>query len=55
MDKRDKKRIDVLNQKLAKLKQQLSGARRQMDEPDEVTRLEKQVAEVEAELQKLKS
>lgn len=55
MDKRDKKRIDVLNQKLAKLKQQLSGARRQMDEPDEVTRLEKQIAEVEAELQKLKS
>jgi hypothetical protein len=55
MDKRDKKRIDVLNQKLQKLRQQLSGARRQMDEPDEVTRLEKQVAEVEAELQKLKS
>ena len=55
MDKRDKKRIDVLNQKLAKLRQQLSGARRQMDEPDEVKRLEKQVAEVEAELQKLKT
>jgi hypothetical protein len=54
MDKRDKKRIDVLNQKLQKLRQQLSGARRQTDEPDEVVRLEKQVVEVEAELQKLK-
>lgn len=55
MDKRDKKRIDVLNQKLAKLRQQLSGARKQMDEPGEVKRLEQQVTEVESELQKLKS
>jgi hypothetical protein len=55
MDKRDKKKIDVLNQRLAKLRQQLAGARKQMDEPDEVKRLEKQVAEVEAELQKLKT
>ena len=55
MDKRDKKKIDVLNQRLAKLRQQLSGARRQMDEPGEVKRLEEQVAEAESELQKLKS
>ena len=55
MDKRDKKRIDVLNQRLAKLRQQLSGARKQMDDPDEVRRLEQQLSEVEAELQKLKS
>jgi hypothetical protein len=55
MDKRDKKKIDVLNQRLAKLRQQLSGARKQMDEPGEVKRLEQQVAEAEAELQKLKS
>jgi hypothetical protein len=55
VDKRDKKRIDVLNLKLQKLRQQLSGARRQMDDADEVARLERQVTEVEAELQKLKS
>lgn len=54
MDKRDKKRIDVLNQRLAKLRQQLSGARKQMDDPEEVRRLEKQLIEVESELQKLK-
>jgi hypothetical protein len=55
MDKRDKKKIDVLNQRLAKLRQQLAGARKQMDEPDEVKRLERQVSDAEAELQKLKS
>jgi hypothetical protein len=55
VDKRDKKRVDVLNLKLQKLRQQLSGARRQMDDAEEVARLERQVTEVEAELQKLKS
>lgn len=55
MDKRDKKRLDVLNQRLAKLRQQLSGARKQMDDPEEVRRLEKQLVDVESELQKLKS
>jgi hypothetical protein len=55
MDTKDKKRIDVLNQKLQKLRPQLSGARKQMDDPDEVKKLEQQVAEVEAELKKLKS
>ena len=55
MDKKDKKRIDVLNQKLQKLRQQLSGARKQMDDADEVRRLESQVAEAELELQRLKS
>ncbi len=55
MDKRDKKKIDVLHQKLHKLQQQLAGARKQMDDPDEVRRLEKQLVEVESELQRLKS
>jgi hypothetical protein len=55
MDKRDKKRIDVLNQRLNKLRQQLAGARKQMDDPDEVRRLEQQVTDAESELQKLKS
>jgi hypothetical protein len=55
MDKRDKKKIDVLNQRLGKLRQQLAGARKQMDDPEEVRRLEQQVVEAELELQKLKS
>ncbi|MBI2827162.1 MAG: hypothetical protein HYX69_21025 [Planctomycetia bacterium] len=54
MDKKAKKRIDVLNVRLQKLRQQLAGARKQMDEPAEVARLEKELAEVSAELEKLK-
>jgi DNA-binding FrmR family transcriptional regulator len=54
MDKKAKKKIDVLRQRLQKLHQQLSGARKQMDDPEEVQRLEKDIAAAEAELEKLK-
>jgi septum formation topological specificity factor MinE len=54
MDKKAKKRIDVLQQRLQKLRLQLAGARKQMDEPDDVARLEKELAEVLAEVEKLK-
>jgi hypothetical protein len=54
MDKKIKKKQDVLRQRLQKLHQQLAGARKQMDDPDEVRRLEQEVASAEQELQKLK-
>ncbi|MEY4178701.1 MAG: hypothetical protein RLY70_2275 [Planctomycetota bacterium] len=54
MDKKDKKRVDVINQRLQKLRQQLSGAKKQNDEPGEVQRLEKEIAELEAEAKKLR-
>lgn len=55
MEKKAKKRIDVLQQRLQKLQQQLAGARKQMDEPEEVRTLERQVSDVVAELERLKS
>ena len=55
MDKKAKKRIDVLNQRLQKVRQQLSGSRKQVDDPDEVPRLEKEQKELLAELEKLKA
>ena len=55
MDKKSKKRIDVCNQKLQKLRQQLAGAKSQDDEPGEVQRLEEEIASLEAEVQKLKA
>jgi DNA-binding FrmR family transcriptional regulator len=55
MDKKQKKRIDVLNHRITKLREQLAGARKQMDDPQEVKNLEKQLAEAEAELAKIKS
>jgi hypothetical protein len=54
MDKKIKKKQDVLRQRLQKLQQQLAGARRQMDDPEEVRRLDQEVASTEAELEKLK-
>ena len=54
MDKKAKKRIDLLQQRLQKLRLQLSGARKQLDDPDDVKRLENELALVSAELEKLK-
>ncbi|MEX2121695.1 MAG: hypothetical protein WD847_19070 [Pirellulales bacterium] len=54
MDKKAKKRIDLLNQRLQKLRMQLAGAKKQMDDPRDITRLEQEIAEVTAELEKLK-
>ncbi|HJT33663.1 MAG TPA: hypothetical protein VJ783_16580 [Pirellulales bacterium] len=54
MDKKAKKRIDLLNLRLQKLRQQLAGARKQMDDPADVTRLEREIEQVSSELEKLK-
>jgi hypothetical protein len=53
LDKKAKKKQDVLRQRLQKLQQQLAGARKQMDDPEEVVRLEKDIASAKAELEKL--
>jgi hypothetical protein len=55
MDKKAKKRIDILQPKLQQLRQQLAGAKKQLDDPDEVKRLEGELKAVEAELAKLKA
>jgi DNA-binding FrmR family transcriptional regulator len=53
VDKKAKKKQDILRQRLQKLNQQLAGARKQMDDPDEVRRLEADIAAAKAELDKL--
>jgi hypothetical protein len=55
VDKKAKKRIEVLRTRLTKSQQQLAGAKKQMDDPADVARLEKEIAEINAELEKLKS
>lgn len=54
MDKKAKKKIDVLHQRVQKLQLQVAGAKKQMDDPAELARLEKDLASAEAELNKLK-
>jgi hypothetical protein len=54
VDKKDKKRQEVLQQRIAKLQHLLSAARKQPDDPAEVPRLEKELAAAHAELARLK-
>ena len=54
MDKKDKKRIEVLQHKIQKLQQLLSAAKKQPDDPAEAPRLEKELATAHAELAALK-
>ena len=54
MDTKHKKKFEVLKQRLQKLKQQLAGARKQNDDPDELAQLERDVIATEAELERLK-
>lgn len=54
MDKKQKKRLDVINKKLQTLRPRLSGAKAQADEPGEIKQLEDEIAALEAEAEKLK-
>ena len=55
MDKKAKKRIDVLRKRLQKLLPQLAGATQQMDDPEEVAHLKQEVQNAEAEIERLKA
>jgi len=54
LDKKAKKRLEVARQRLTKLRQQLAGAKEQLDDQDEVDRLEREVQDVESQIEKLK-
>lgn len=54
MNKKVKKKMDTLKQRIQKLEQQRAGAKRQADEPEEVARLESEIAKARAELDELK-
>ncbi len=54
MDKKSKKRIDLLHKKINDIQQRLAGARKQMDDAHEVQQLETELAAAKTELEKLK-
>ena len=54
MDKKAEKRIELLRKKVSDLQQRLAGARKQMDDPDEVRQLETDLAAAKDEIEKLK-
>lgn len=53
LNKKQKKQIDVERKKLQTLQQQLSGARRQMDDAEELQRLQAELTACENRLKKL--
>ena len=55
MDKKAQKRIEILRKKITELQPRLAGAKKQMDDPDEVRKLETELAAAQAEIDKLKS
>jgi hypothetical protein len=54
MDKKIKKKTHVLQQRIQSLRQQLAGAKKQLDDPNELKSLERQLAIAEAELSRIK-
>lgn len=55
MNKKAQKQLDVAKKKLTNLQQLLAAARKQPDDPAEIPRLEKEVADLLSEIHRLKS
>ena len=54
LNKKQKKQLDVEHKKLKQLQLQLSGAKQQLDDPEEVARLQKEIAATNERIEKLK-
>jgi len=55
MDKKAKKRVEVLRKKIAQLQQLLVASKEQPDDPEEPARLQAELDKATEELQKLKA
>ena len=55
MDKKAKKRLEVLRKKLQKQEKLLAAAKQQTDKPDEVANIERQINDIKAEIEKIKN
>jgi hypothetical protein len=55
MNKKQKKQIDAIKNKIQRLQQLLNAARNQPDDPAEAPQLEKQIAALNAEIEKIRS
>lgn len=52
LNKKQKKQIEVEKKKIAQLQLQLNGAKQQLDDPEEVKRLQAEIAACHARIQK---
>ena len=55
VDKKAKKRLEVINKKLQTLRPRLSGSRAQADDAEELKQLEDEIAKLEPEVAELKA
>jgi hypothetical protein len=55
MNKKQKKQIDALKNKVQRLQQLLNAARKQPDDPADIPQLERQIAELNAEMEKIRN
>ncbi len=53
LNKKQKKQLDLVRKKLLQLRQQLSGAKKQLDDPEEVRRLEQEIGVTEEQAEKI--
>ena len=52
--RKQKKQLDLEHKKLKQLQLQLAGAKNQLDDPEEVTRIEQEIAATNGRIEKLK-
>jgi len=55
MDKKQKKRLDVISKKLQTLRPRLAGSREQADDPGELKQLEDEITSLEAEAKEIRA
>ncbi len=53
LDKKQKKQLEAAKTRMQKLRQLLAGARDQPDDPQELARLKRDIAELEEQMRKL--
>ena len=54
MNKKEKKRLEILRKKKTQLELRIAGTRQQQDEPDELQKLESELKAISEEIEKLK-
>jgi hypothetical protein len=55
LNKKQKKQIEAAKNKIQRTQQLLNAARTQPDDPEDVPRLEAQIAELQAEIEKIRN
>ena len=55
LNKKQQKHTDAANNKIQRLRELLKAARNQPDDPQEIPRLEKQIADLNAEIEKIRN